>query len=95
VQPKIPAIIVGNHSTENLDRDSFIGKMHFFFPSFFEKLSSDEFNYLKNSESWVHNIFGYFLDLMLKKLDDSGFFLGLGYEGMGFGCSPRDSPRDT
>jgi hypothetical protein len=35
------------------DKGSFLGKMHFFFPSFFNKLSADELAYLKNNESWV------------------------------------------
>jgi hypothetical protein len=82
-------------SNKNLDRDSFIGKMQFFFPSFFDKLSSDEFNYLKDNERWVHEIFGDFWDLLLKKVDDSGFLPGLVTEGLGIGCSPRCSPSDT
>jgi hypothetical protein len=46
--------------------------MHFFFPSFFNKLSSEEFVYLKNNESWVLEIFRDFWDLLMKKFEDSG-----------------------
>jgi hypothetical protein len=42
------------------DRDTFLGKTLFFFPSFFRKLSSDEMDYLKNNESWVLDIFSDF-----------------------------------
>jgi hypothetical protein len=49
------------------DSGSFLGKMHFFFPSFFNKLSSDELDYLKCNERWVLDIFGDFWDLLMKK----------------------------
>jgi hypothetical protein len=72
VQPLLAVNKDGSYNYEIIDRDSFLGKMQFFFPSFFNKISSDELTYLKNNESWVLEIFGYFWDLLLKNLDDSG-----------------------
>jgi hypothetical protein len=53
------------------DSGSFLGKMHFFFPSFFNKLSSDKLDYLKCNERWVLDIFRDFRNLLMKKVDKS------------------------
>jgi hypothetical protein len=54
------------------DSGSFLGKMHLFFPSFFNKLSSNELGYLKSNERWVLDIFRDFWDLLMKKFDKFG-----------------------
>jgi len=53
------------------DSGTFLSKMHYFYPSFFNKLSTEEVDYLSNHESWVLNIFRTFWDLLLKNLDEN------------------------
>jgi hypothetical protein len=74
------------------DNGSFLGKMHFFFPSFFNKLSSDELGYLKNNESWVLEIFGDFWDLLMKKIEDLGDHHGLNSIDLDCDKQPLCSP---
>jgi hypothetical protein len=85
----------GTFGLEVFDKISFLGKMQLFFPSFFNKLSSDEIDYLKINESWVLEIFGDFWDLLMKKFEEPGVRSGLGTKGVGpvnsLGCSPRDT----
>jgi hypothetical protein len=64
--------------------------MHYFFPSFFNKLSSVELDYLKCNERWVLDIFGDFWDLVMKKFDNSVVSLDLRPFGL-----DQDSPGDT
>jgi hypothetical protein len=86
---------VGTSGSEVFDKISFLGKMQLFFPSFFNKLSSDEIDYLKINERWVLEIFGDFWDLLMKKFEEPGVWSGLGTKGVGPVNSPGCSPGDT
>jgi len=44
----------------SFNRDSFIGKMHTFFPSFFNTLSKNDIVSLLEHEDWIVDIFGIF-----------------------------------
>jgi len=52
-----------------IDNGSFLGKMHLLFPSFFNKLSSTEINYLKCNENWVLDLFGDLWGLLMKSIE--------------------------
>ena len=58
----------------DFDKGSLLGKMNFFFPSFFANLSPEEILYLKENESWVLEIFGDFWNILMKKFEDRAYF---------------------
>jgi hypothetical protein len=55
------------------DRDSFIGKMKTFFPSFFNSLSNNDISALIKHEDWIVEIFCGFWELVMKKFENPSF----------------------
>jgi hypothetical protein len=77
---------------DHFDKGTFLGKMQLFFPSFFSKLSSEEFEYLRSNENWVLEIFGDFWDILMKKFVDLDVGSGIGPKGLGVVNDPLFPP---
>jgi hypothetical protein len=64
--------------------------MCLFFPSFFNKLSSTEIDYLKCNENWVLDLFGDLWGLLMKNIEKSDDYCALRPLGCDF-VSPEDN----